>query len=98
MDKPSAAPGNSPSLDIYDVAGSSSNSISGSVRSRCCSDAVLWGYAAYALFLYVLGPREAGGRFFRFYGRVLPYYLMWLPIEFVFVKLSFLDVLFTTSL
>lgn len=57
-------------------------------------DAILWGYAAYALFICLLIPREAVSRFFLFYGRVLPYYLMWLLVAFVFVKISPLHIRF----
>jgi hypothetical protein len=43
-------------------------------------DASLWGYAAFAFFILLLVPRESIGAVFRIYGKVLPYFLVWLPV------------------
>jgi len=60
-------------------------------------DAALWGYAFYALFIYLLIPKTAIERFFRFYGRVLPFLLMWLVVSPIIVKLNLIDIRLTGS-
>lgn len=57
-------------------------------------DAVLWIYAAYVFFICLLIPRQAVSRFFVLYGRLLPYYLIWLIIVFPLVKLHPLNIRF----
>jgi hypothetical protein len=51
-------------------------------------DAALWGYAAFALFILLLVPREAVDRLFIIYGKILPYYLAWLLVAWYFSKIS----------
>ena len=43
-------------------------------------DAVLWGYAVFALMLYVLLERSALGGALRLYGWIVPVFALWLPI------------------
>ena len=45
-------------------------------------DAVLWGYATFALMIYVLVDRGVLDRAFRGYGVVVPVFALWLPICF----------------
>ena len=52
-------------------------------------DAVLWGYAAFALMIYVLVDRTVMLGALRLYGWVLPVFALWLPIAYsVFAVLS----------
>lgn len=44
-------------------------------------DAVLWGYALFALVIYVVLDRPATLRAFRAYGHVVPLFALWLPIS-----------------
>lgn len=60
-------------------------------------DAALWGYAAFALFILMLVPRESVDKFFVLYGRLLPYYLAWLLVAVVFVKINPLNIYFPGS-
>lgn len=57
-------------------------------------DAAVWGYAAYALAICLLVPRDAIERFFRLYGRVLPIYLIWVVVAFVLFKVFTFNVRF----
>jgi hypothetical protein len=54
-------------------------------------DAALWGYALFAIFILLLVPRESVKKLFVIYGKVLPYFLVWLLVAWVFVKVSPLD-------
>jgi len=45
-------------------------------------DAVLWGYATFAVILYVLVDRRLVLRAMRAYGGVVPIFAVWLPISF----------------
>lgn len=45
-------------------------------------DAVLWGYATFALMVYVLVDRQLLQRAMRVYGGVVPVFAVWLPICF----------------
>ena len=45
-------------------------------------DAVLWGYATFALIIYVLADRRLVLRAMRAYGGVVPIFAVWLPISF----------------
>lgn len=60
-------------------------------------DAMVWGYAIYALSIFLLIPRNAVDAVFRLYGRMLPLYLLWLPVAFVLVKLSTVGIRFPGS-
>jgi Carbohydrate binding domain len=52
-------------------------------------DAVLWGYAAFAVMVYVLADRVIVLGALRVYGWVVPVFAFWLPISYsVFVVLS----------
>jgi len=52
-------------------------------------DAVLWGYAAFALMIYVLADRAIVLGALRVYGWVVPVFAFWLPISYsLFVVLS----------
>jgi hypothetical protein len=44
-------------------------------------DGVLWGYAAFALIVYLLADRAFLLRAFRLYGWVVPIFALWLPIS-----------------
>ena len=44
-------------------------------------DGVLWGYAGFALIVYVLVDREVLLRALRLYGWVVPIFALWLPIS-----------------
>jgi len=44
-------------------------------------DGVLWGYAVFALMIYVLADRPLILRAFRLYGWVVPVFALWLPIS-----------------
>jgi len=44
-------------------------------------DGVLWGYAAFALIVYLLADRAFLLRAFRLYGWVVPVFALWLPIS-----------------
>ena len=44
-------------------------------------DGVLWGYAGFALILYVLVDRDVLLRALRLYGWVVPIFALWLPIS-----------------
>ena len=44
-------------------------------------DAVLWGYAVFALMIYVLADRPLILGAFRLYGWVVPVFALWLPIS-----------------
>ena len=44
-------------------------------------DGVLWGYAGFALIVYLLADREVLLRAFRAYGWVVPIFALWLPIS-----------------
>ena len=57
-------------------------------------DAVLWGYAAFALFILLLVPRHSVERIFGLYGKVLPIYLAWLPIAWALHKGDLIDFTF----
>jgi O-antigen ligase len=54
-------------------------------------DAALWGYSAFALFILLLVPRKSVSGFFDLYGKVLPYYLMWLPVAWAVGQIGLLD-------
>jgi hypothetical protein len=52
-------------------------------------DAVLWGYAAFALMVYVLADRAVVLGSLRLYGWVVPIFALWLPISYgVFAAMS----------
>jgi hypothetical protein len=52
-------------------------------------DATLWGYAAFALMIYVIADRDLVVRAFRLYGWVVMVFAVWLPISYnVFAALS----------
>ena len=55
-------------------------------------DAALWGYSAFAIFILLLVPRESVERLFFWYGRLLPYYLVWLLAAWAFVKIEPLSI------
>ena len=44
-------------------------------------DGVLWGYAGFALIVYLLADRAVLMRAFRLYGWVVPIFALWLPIS-----------------
>jgi hypothetical protein len=44
-------------------------------------DGALWGYAAFALIVYLLADRELVLKGFRLYGWVVPVFALWLPIS-----------------
>lgn len=44
-------------------------------------DGVLWGYAGFALIVYLLADRKVLLRAFRAYGWVVPVFALWLPIS-----------------
>ena len=44
-------------------------------------DGVLWGYAAFALIIYILADRAIVDRAFHLYGRIVPAFAVWLPIS-----------------
>jgi hypothetical protein len=50
-------------------------------------DAVLWGYGAFALMLYVLVDRDVIGRVLRAYGWVVPGFAIWLPISWTLFRI-----------
>lgn len=60
-------------------------------------DAALWGYAAFALLILLMIPRRVVDKLFVLFGRMLPYYLMWLIVAWVFVKFNPLDIHFPGS-
>jgi hypothetical protein len=60
-------------------------------------DAVIWGYAIYALVIFFIGSKDSVAYFVRLYGRILPFYLAWLPIGFTLTKLYPLGVRFQGS-
>lgn len=43
-------------------------------------DAILWGYAFFALFIFLLADRTWVSRALRAYGLILPVFALWLPI------------------
>ena len=52
-------------------------------------DAVLWGYALFAVMIYLLADRARAVGALRLYGWVVPVFALWLPIAFnLFVALS----------
>jgi O-antigen ligase len=60
-------------------------------------DAMLWGYAAYALIICLLIPRDTVSRLFRLYGRVLPFFLAWLPVAYVLMRIAPINIRFPGS-
>lgn len=57
-------------------------------------DSVLWGYAAFALFILLLIPRESILKLFTLYGSILPFYLVWLLVAWVIMHLTSLSIYF----
>lgn len=53
----------------------------GLYRLDALRDGVLWGYAAFALIVYLLVDRAFLLRAFRLYGWVVPIFALWLPIS-----------------
>ena len=52
-------------------------------------DATLWGYAVFAVMVFVLADRDLVLRAFRLYGWVVPVFALWLPISYsLFSRLS----------
>ena len=52
-------------------------------------DAVLWGYAFFALFIYLLADRAWLSGALRVYGLIVPLFALWLPIAFnIFLELG----------
>jgi hypothetical protein len=52
----------------------------GPYRMDALRDAVVWGYAAFALIVYLVADRPLLMRAFRTYGWVVPAFALWLPI------------------
>jgi hypothetical protein len=50
-------------------------------------DAVLWGYAIFALMLYVVVDRDVIGRTLRAYGWIVPAFAIWLPISWTLFRM-----------
>ena len=55
-------------------------------------DGVVWGYAIFALTIFILVPKKAIDQFFDLYGKVLPYYLLWLVGSIAFSKIFSIDI------
>lgn len=55
-------------------------------------DAVLWGYGAFALMLYVLVDRDIIRRAMRAYGWVVPAFAVWLPISWTLFRIVSADI------
>jgi len=55
-------------------------------------DGVLWGYAAFALIVYILVDRWSLLTGFRGYGWVVPIFALWLPINWYLFRLFSLDI------
>ncbi len=55
-------------------------------------DAVLWGYAAFALIIYILVDRWSLLTSFRAYGWVVPVFALWLPICWNLFRIFSLDI------
>lgn len=51
-------------------------------------DAVIWGYAIFAIYVAALLPRHIIERGFKWYGRLLPYILFWLLFIIVFRRIA----------
>jgi hypothetical protein len=50
-------------------------------------DAVLWGYGAFALMLYVIVDRDVISRAMRAYGWVVPAFAIWLPVSWTLFRI-----------
>ena len=50
-------------------------------------DAVLWGYGAFALMLYVVVDRDVIGRAMRAYAWIVPVFALWLPISWTLFRI-----------
>jgi hypothetical protein len=55
-------------------------------------DGVLWGYAAFALIVYVLVDRWSVLAGFRAYGWIVPIFALWLPVSWNLFRLFSLDI------
>lgn len=69
----------------------------GTYKVDAIRDAALWGYAAFALSILLLVPRNSVDKLFTIYGKVLPYYLAWLPIAWILMKVDALSINFPGS-
>ncbi len=60
-------------------------------------DAVLYGYAAFALLIMLVIPKRDVSNFFDFFGRAIPFMLLWFPVLFISSRMSLVNITFPGS-